>query len=180
MFIEGEKVYIRSQKRNDIPNIVRWKNDLEIAELVRGSAIYTNEGIETRRYEKSMEEFDTIRLIIETKTGEVIGLITLGEIDKPNQKAEIGMLIGEKEYWNKGYGTDTLFTLLNYLFNELDFNRISLEVFDFNARAKRLYEKIGFAVEGLQREGLIQENRKCDIYLMGILKKDFLAKNSLK
>lgn len=174
MFLEGEKVYIRSQKRNDIPLTVKWKNDSEIADMVRGAPIYTNIEMETRRFEKSLEEYDPIRLIIETKKGDIIGLISLTEIDKPNKKAEIGMMIGEKSFWHQGYATDSLQTLIKYLFTELDFNRISLEVFEYNTHAKKLYEKLGFAVEGVQREGLIKEDKKYNIYLMGILKSDFL------
>jgi len=177
MFAEGNKVYVRTLKRSDLAKIVQWKNDPEIAYLVRGCPIQTNLRLESKRFDKTREEGDGTRLMITTKQGEPIGMIALGDIDKTNKKASLGMLIGEKQYWNRGYGSDALIALIDYMFNKLDFNRVSLEVFDYNHRAKRAYEKIGFKVEGVQREGLIQGNEYHDIYLMGITKRDF---NSLR
>ncbi|MHB8172340.1 MAG: GNAT family N-acetyltransferase [Thermincolia bacterium] len=173
MFAEGNKVIVRTLKRSDLVRVVQWKNDPEIAYLVRGVPIHTNLQLENRRFDKVREEGDGTRLLITTKENQPIGLIVLDNIDKNNKKASMGMLIGEKPYWNQGYGTDALVTLLNYMFNKLDFNRVSLEVFDYNLRAKRTYEKIGFKEEGLQREGLLQGNTFHDIYMMGITKRDF-------
>jgi len=165
--------------RNDIPLLVKWKNDPEIADLVRGGPINTTYELESRRYEKGLAEPDVIRLIIETLAEKPIGFISLGEIDKENRKAEVGMLIGEKEYWDRGYGTDALVALLKHLFFKLGLNRVGLEVFEYNHRAKKAYEKIGFKVEGIQRQGLYRDNTYYDILLMGILKEDLL-KNQQK
>ncbi|MDT3699957.1 MAG: GNAT family protein [Thermincola sp.] len=173
MHLNGDKVIIRTMKRPDIPLLVKWKNDDEIADFVRGAPIHTTYDIENRRYEKGLREYDAVRLIIETLPGRPIGFISISDIDKDNQKADLGMLIGEKEYWSQGYGSDTLITLLRHLFFDLGFNRISLEVFEYNTRAKKVYEKIGFKVEGIERQGLLRKNQYYDIYLMGILQEDF-------
>lgn len=175
MILTGAKVNIRKLIRQDVPLLVKWKNDSEIADLVRGGPINTNFDIENRRFEKGLMEHDTMRLIIETHSKRPIGFISVGEIDRENRKAEVGMLIGEKEFWNQGYGTDTLVTLLHYLFTEQGLNRIGLEVFEYNTRAKRAYEKIGFRVEGIQRKGLYRKNKYYDIYLMGILRDEFIG-----
>lgn len=173
MYLTGQKVKIRNLKRPDLPLLVKWKNDPEIADLVRGGPINTSFEIENRRFDRGLNEHDTVRLIVETIDGKPIGFISVSEIDKENQKAEIGMLIGERDFWGQGYGSDSLITLLMHLFVELGFNRIGLEVFEYNTRAKRAYEKIGFKVEGIQRQGLYRNNRYHDIFLMGILKEDF-------
>jgi RimJ/RimL family protein N-acetyltransferase len=173
MYLSGDKVKIRTMKRPDLPLLVKWKNDAEIADLVRGAPINTTYDIENRRYEKGLCEHDAVRLIIETLPGIPIGFITISDIDKENQKADIGMLIGEKEYWDRGYGTDSLVTLLKHLFFDLGFNRIGLEVFEYNTRAKRVYENIGFRVEGIERQGLLRNDKYYDIHLMGILREDF-------
>ena len=175
MILTGEKVKVRNLNRQDIPLLVKWKNDPEIADLVRGGPIHTTFDMECRRFEKSLTEYNTMRMIIETLSRKPIGFISLGEIDRDNRKAEIGMLIGEKEYWDQGYGTDSLITLLDYLFREKCLNRVGLEVFEYNTRAKRAYEKIGFTVEGVQRKGLFRKNAFYDVYLMGILREDFEA-----
>jgi len=175
MILTGEKVKVRNLSRQDIPLLVKWKNDPEIADLVRGGPINTTFEMECRRFEKSLSEYDTMRMIIETLSRKPIGFISLGEIDRENRKAEVGMLIGEKEFWDQGYGTDSLITLLDYLFREKCLNRVGLEVFEYNTRAKKAYEKIGFTVEGLQRKGLFRKNAFYDVYLMGILREDFEA-----
>lgn len=177
MFLQGTKVNVRSLTREDTLNIVKWKSDPEIADLVRGGPIHTTIEIENRRFDRHNEATDTLRLLIETKQKKAIGFISLGEIDKENKKAELGMLIGEKNYWDQGYGTDALIALLDYLFTKLDFNRVSLEVFDYNLRAKKAYEKIGFKVEGVQRQGLFRNGCFHDIFNMGVLKDDFLCLN---
>lgn len=173
MYLNGDKVRIRTMKRPDIPLLVKWKSDAEIADLVRGGPITTTYDIENRRFEKGLSEHDVVRLIIETLPGMPIGFISISEIDKENQKADLGMLIGEKEFWDQGYGTDALITLLKHLFFDLGFNRIGLEVFEYNIRAKKVYEKIGFQVEGIERQGLLHKGKYCDIYLMGILREEF-------
>lgn len=173
MHLSGDKVRIRTMKRPDIPLLVKWKNDAEIADLVRGGPINTTYDSENRRFEKGQMEHDAVRLILETLPGQRIGFISISEIDKENQKADIGMLIGEKEYWDKGYGSDALITLLKHLLFDLGFNRIGLEVFEYNHRAKRVYEKIGFKVEGIERQGLLRKDKYYDIYLMGILREEF-------
>lgn len=174
MNLTGEKVRVKNITRADVPLLVKWKNNPEIADLVRGGPINTTFEIESRRFERGLSESDIIRLMIETLAGKPIGFISLVEIDKDNKKAEIGMLIGEKDYWDNGYGTDALVTLLRHLFFEMDFNRIGLEVFEYNQRAKKAYEKIGFIIEGMQRQGLCRNNKYHDIYLMGITKEDFV------
>lgn len=177
MKLKGEKTIVRKLQRSDIHLMVKWKNDAEIADLVRGAPINTTYELESRRYYAGLEDKDTARFIFETFEGKPIGFLTLGEIDRENRKAELGMFIGEKDYWAKGYGTDCLRVILSYLFNELDFNRVGLEVFEYNERAKKAYLKLGFIVEGVQRQGLYRNNRYFDIYYMGILKDDFIKKH---
>lgn len=177
MLLTGQKVRIRNLTRADIPLLVKWKNDPEIADLVRGGPINTTFEIECRRYERGLGEYDTLRLIIETFSTKPIGFISLGELDKENHKAEVGMLIGEKDCWNQGYGTDALSTLLKHLFLEQGLNRVGLEVFEYNTRARKAYEKIGFKLEGIQRQGLCRKNKFYDIYLMGILREEFVKRS---
>ncbi|HWI54276.1 MAG TPA: GNAT family protein [Desulfobacteria bacterium] len=173
MKLVGEKVVVRNLTRADVPMLVKWKNDPEIADLVRGAPINTTFEIESRRFARGIDDHDTLRLIIETLTGKPIGFISLGDIDRDSHKAEVGMLIGEKEFWDRGFGTEGLKLLIKYLFYEMDFNRIGLEVFEYNTRAKKAYQKIGFKVEGLLRQALFRKNKYYDIFIMGILKQDF-------
>ena len=173
MYLRGEKVIIRSMQKSDLPMVVQWKNDSEIGLMVRGTILQTNINTETRRFEKSQRDFDSIRLTIDQRDGKPIGFIVISELDKLNQKANLGMLIGEKSLWDKGYGTDSLVTLINYLFNDMELNRIGLEVFDYNIRAQKLYEKLGFVKEGIQRQGLFRDGKYSNVIFMGLLKDEY-------
>lgn len=173
LFLEGNLVYIRTLQHSDLPIIVTWKNDPELADLIKGWAIQTNLSIENRRFNKILDMGDSVRLLITIKDGTPIGLIAISDIDKTNKKASLGMFIGNKAFWNKGYGSDALKLMLKYCFRQLDFNRIGLEVFDYNLRAIQMYTKVGFKIEGTQRQGLWRKDQYHDIYLMGILKEEF-------
>jgi len=83
------------------------------------------------------------------------------------------MQIGEKEYWGRGYGTDTMITFLDYLFNELGLHRVYLRVQSYNTRALKCYEKCGFIQEGVLRHHCFTRGKHYDELLMGILRDEF-------
>ncbi|MGQ9667827.1 MAG: GNAT family N-acetyltransferase [Anaerolineae bacterium] len=86
--------------------------------------------------------------VIETTEGEEwlpIGTIGLHRVDWKNRLGVLGIAIGEKRFWNRGLGTKAVRTLLRFAFLELNLHRVELEVYDFNPRAMRCYEKAGFS-----------------------------------
>lgn len=89
----------------------------------------------------------------------------------------MGIGIGEREYWSKGYGTDAMNVILRFAFDELNLYRISLNVFEYNQRAIRSYEKVGFVVEGREREFLRRAGRRWDMIFMGLLREEWAQKN---
>jgi RimJ/RimL family protein N-acetyltransferase len=103
----------------------------------------------------------------------IIGEIGLDGVSWSNGNAWVGISIGEKEYWGKGYGTDALQVLLRYAFTELNLHRINLTVFEYNPRAIRSYEKAGFVHEGRERKALLRGGQRWDMIYMGILRKDW-------
>lgn len=107
----------------------------------------------------------------------LLGDITLSVINWGSREAFVGIGIGERDSWGKGYGTDAMDLILHYGFVELNLQRISLTVFEFNQRALRTYEKAGFRLEGRQRQIMQREGRRWDILYMGILREDWMEKN---
>jgi RimJ/RimL family protein N-acetyltransferase len=91
------------------------------------------------------------------------------------RKARLGVMIGEKEYWSKGYGTDAMLTFLRFGFDEMNLNRIDLTVFDGNERAKACYRKCGFVEEGRLRQDRYSRGAYSDTLIMGILRDEFYA-----
>jgi len=107
----------------------------------------------------------------------LLGDIELSVINWGSREAFVGIGIGEREYWGKGYGTDAMRLILRYAFTELNLRRVSLTVFEFNARAIRSYEKAGFRMEGCQRQVMQREGRRWDIFYMGILQEEWMEQN---
>ena len=112
-------------------------------------------------------------LAIETAEGVHIGNVGLHRIDWKNRNAEPGIAIGEKEYWNRGYGTDAIRTLLGLAFREMNLHRVFLRVDADNARGIRCYEKAGFRQEGTLREAVFKAGIYHDQYVMSILRSEF-------
>ena len=96
-----------------------------------------------------------------------------------NNRAEtfMGIGLGEREDWNKGYGTDAVRLILRFAFLELNVHRVSLSVFEYNPRAKRAYEKAGFVEEGRVRGALLREGRRWDEIFMGVLRPEWMVQH---
>lgn len=85
------------------------------------------------------------------------------------RRAELGIALGDKAYWDGGYGTDTMRTLCRFGFEEMNLHRIELWVFEENVRAQHVYQKVGFTVEGRLRDAMYKAGHYQDGILMGLL-----------
>ena len=110
------------------------------------------------------------------ETGRAIGRIDYEGFDLPARQAELSILIGEKDAWSKGYGSEAITLLLEWLFNDRGAHRVWLEVYPDNTRAQRTYEKVGFVREGTKREASYMDGRWHDEHLYSILKQEFNAR----
>jgi len=122
------------------------------------------DGFESKRYSFS------IRTLAEDKH---IGFFGMW-VDLINGEAWVGIGIGEREFWDKGYGTDMMKLCLQYAFTELNVHRVSLGLHDFNLRALRSYEKAGFRLEGRTRQDVLREGKRNDGLWMGILREEWI------
>jgi RimJ/RimL family protein N-acetyltransferase len=95
----------------------------------------------------------------------------------PNRDAWVAIGLGLSGDWGRGYGTDAMRLLLRYAFCELNLTSMSLVVFGFNGRAQRSYLKVGFKVEGRQRERLRRADQRYEMVFMSILRDEWLAKS---
>ncbi len=181
--IIGERVRFRGVERTDIPRFVEWLNDPEVIEgiLVHYPISQADEeGWFDRMLTRPVDE-RVMGIEVKEPAGEgaapawkLVGTIAFLNIDWRLRSAEFGILIGDKNYWNRGYGTDAVRLLLQHGFTTLNLNRIYLHVFDTNPRAIRAYEKAGFTLEVRERQGEYKHGRYIDVLLMGILKQEFV------
>jgi RimJ/RimL family protein N-acetyltransferase len=106
---------------------------------------------------------------------QLIGHISIREVSWTHGDAWIGMVIGDRENWNRGYGTDALRLALRYAFDELNLHRVTLGVYAYNRRAIHIYEKLGFRIEGVERAAVHREGRRHDAWVMGMLREEWAA-----
>lgn len=174
--IYGERIRMRAPEREDLPMFVEWINDPQVRE---GLMMYLPMSL--AREEKWFEEVlnrppDYQPMVIEVQ--ELDEWIPIGNMgifahDKNAHSVEFGIMIGNKAYWDKGYGTEALQLLLKHCFDTLNLNRVFLRVFETNPRAIRCYEKAGFVHEGRLRQALFKDGAYRDILLMGILREEW-------
>jgi RimJ/RimL family protein N-acetyltransferase len=162
----------------DAAIIAHWSHDAQFWRLAHTVPAYPELA---RQRKQHIEErgLDLKSFAIRTLADDrLIGLIGLYTIFQLHREAFIGIHIGEREFWGKGYGTDALRVLLRYAFEELNLQRISLSVLEGNARAMRSYEKCGFRYEGRERRVWAYDGRRWDEIYMGVLRDEWLAMNN--
>lgn len=175
-WLRGEKIWLRPVEMEDAHLWVTATNDSYVAHftgytlplsLDMAEQLFKNDVI--ANYGKSSYSF-TICPLGENKG---IGLIVLYHVDKINSNAEFGMFIVGDENRGKGYGTDAIYTILDFGFDELPLERIYLTVYDFNLQARQLYTKIGFVHEGTKRKVFRHQGQLHDAHIMAILRDEW-------
>jgi len=166
--IYGTLTRLRRIERDDIPTFVRWFADPEVREfLLLNRPISIAE--EEQWFVQQLQSQNAELFAIETNDGIHIGNIGLHDINWLHRSAEMGIVIGHKQYWGKGYGSDAIRTLLRFAFDEMNLHRVQLTVYEDNARAIRAYEKCGFRHEGRLRDAVYRKGRYYDMLLMSVL-----------
>ena len=157
---------------------VRWQRDTEFHRFADGDPARLNSEKKIKEWiEKQVETgFDQDRYYFSVRTlteDKYIGFLGLW-VDLIHGVAWVGLGIGEREFWGKGYGTDMMKLCLQYAFTELCVARVSLGLHEYNPRALRSYEKCGFRLEGRTRQDILREGRRTDTLWMGILREEWL------
>lgn len=149
----------------------RWYEDSEFLRLVDSEPARPKSAEELKAdSEKHTRGPDIFSFHIRTLENDLlIGFINIHRIEWNNASGWLGMGIGDREYWDRGYGSDALDLILNYAFNELNLYRVGLTVFGYNQRARRVYDKVGFVEEGVQRQALFRDGERHDLTFMGLL-----------
>jgi RimJ/RimL family protein N-acetyltransferase len=175
--IRGERVYLRPAERSDLPTFVRWFADAETGRHLAVRAPFS-EAMEEEWFKRVVEgqgEKHYHFVICLVGDGRPIGAADLRDLDLENGAAAFGISIGEKGEWNKGYGTDALRAICDFGFGQLRLERIWLDVYEPNARARRSYEKAGFTLEGTLRHGHFADGEFVDVMRMALLRDEWLA-----
>jgi RimJ/RimL family protein N-acetyltransferase len=178
--IYGEGLRLRAIDQADLELFVRWLNDPEVtAGLARHLPLSMQEEVHwfNKLMDRPAEERPlTIEILQEGGSWLPIGDLGLFNIDWRSRSAELGIVIGEKNYWDKGYGSEALRVLLEHAYHTLNLNRVYLRVFDYNKRAIRAYEKLGFVLEGRMRQAEFYNGVYVDVLFMSILQSEWTTR----
>ncbi len=141
-----QKVRLRQKKLADAANDYAWRVDPELSSLDAAPALVCSFEEYLKIYAEELNHplRGQCRFAIETLDGEHIGNCGYFDIDEGEGEAELGIMIGERAYWDKGYGADAVITLLNHNFATTKLKRIYLKTLDWNIRAQKCFEKCGF------------------------------------
>jgi len=177
--LSGDLVRLRPQDPGDLDRYLVWLNDPEVTQFLAGAVRYgvtREEEIEWLSRASQRTRPPEIALAIDTLAkGRHIGSIGLHGVSAADRKASLGIVIGEKDCWSRGYGTDAIRTLLRFAFDEMNLNRVWLEVHADNARGIACYRKCGFVEEGRLRSDRYRGGRYVDTVVMGVLADEFRA-----
>lgn len=169
---EGTKVRLRPLERKHLAKCVEWLNDPEVTETLAISEPMSMEE-EQKWYENHLRDKSSKIFAIETLKGEHIGNVGLHDIDTHNRKAELGIFVGEKSLWGKGYGTEAVSLALELAFEGLNLNKVYLRAFITNVRAQRCYERAGFVKEGVLRQDNFKKGVYIDSFIYSVLAEEY-------
>ena len=144
--IIGSKTILRNKKLSDAQNDYTWQKDPELAQLDAVPPLATTYSRYLSGYTSELRHppLDRREFAIETLDGEHIGNCVYYNINETKGETELGIMIGNRDYWDKGYGADAVATLVSHIFRQTSLNRIYLKTLDSNSRAQKCFSKCGF------------------------------------
>jgi len=171
----GRRLYLRPFSRADLLYIQKWSNDSEIRRLT--GEVSPMSGAEAEKFYRELRaDKDRLWFVIVLKRGKrVIGEAGLLRMFRPWRHTDMTIIIGEKDAWGKGYGSEAGRLLLDHAFDRLGFHRVSVGVVGLNERALRFWEGLGFKREGVERDGYYCDNKFSDFVMMSILEGEYRA-----
>jgi diamine N-acetyltransferase len=175
--ITGKRIYLRGWEKSDVPTFLRWFNDPEVTIYL--SNPYPAGSTEQEEHFVSHPREGEQRYCIVTREGDVpIGNCGIFDVNARNRSCEVGIAIGEKAYWNQGYGREVLALLQEIAFEGMGMNRVTLRHTDFNERGHRCYLAAGFVEEGrLRQSEWVKGSFHADV-IMSVLAEEYFARKS--
>lgn len=172
LILKSDKIHLRFITLNDVNDVyLSWLNDNEVMQGIATSG-YTIDNLRSYVSERLTNSDIAFFAIISNDTNEHIGNVKIDFHDKKANVSELGLLIGNKDYWARGVGYAACKLAIDYGFNVMNLRKIYLAVYENNLNAKKLYEKLGFKLEGTLRKHVMADGKFYDKYLMGIFKEE--------
>lgn len=170
----GKKIVLRAFEESDLPLYLETARDMR-------NQLYMNDDIPFpptfKQAQTFLEKFDAskgeyIFAIEELATRSFIGSVIVFQTNWLNRSTSIGISL-HSDWQSQGFGTEIMHTLLQFVFNQMNIRKVKLQVLDFNHRAIRLYEKLGFEVEGTLKQEVFRNNSYHDVMVMALFKENY-------
>jgi RimJ/RimL family protein N-acetyltransferase len=176
--LQGDRVRLTALTKNDLPTVARWYQDAEFLRLFDARLAHPRSEAELAQWlegrHKASDGF--LFAIRRTDSDDLIGYIELDGILWTHQVCGIAACIGDAVDRGKGYGYEAMQLALAFAFHELNLHRVQLTVFSYNERSRALAEKLGFRREGVYREFVQRDGQRHDMYLYGLLRREWEAR----
>lgn len=176
--IEGNNIRLRCLEQGDLPLIANWRNQQQVRRFFFHKGMISVSG-QNKWFERYLQDLAQEIFIAENKAdGKPIGMIGLYHIDHRMHRAEIGStMVGDPESRGKGFATEMIVLLLEYAFVDLNLHRIYAYAIDTNTSSLRVKQKCGFTIEGTLRQDHFTNGQFHDVYIMGILREEWMQNN---
>lgn len=174
----GESARLRAIEADDVPRYQRWLNDPRVRDNL---LLFAPLSLEDERgwFQGLAQDQGRSRYVFAIDAKDESGWAHVGScglesLDWRNRSAALGLFIAPERH-GQGHGTAAIGLLLGFGFDELDLQRIELDVFDYNPRAQRLYERLGFVFEGTRRSAYLHRGERRDVHRMAMLAAEWRA-----
>lgn len=177
-FIVGEKIYLRGLEKKDLAdNMFNWANDSDVTRYMYTGLKPNNLELLEKEYDQLISsDKDVVMAIVDKQTDEHVGNVGLYSINWLYRSAEYRIIIGEKDFWGKGYGLEAAKLIIEYGFDKLNLNKIWLGVNAENSSAVKSYRNAGFVEEGVLRQEIYRNSKYYDAVRMSILREEYYGK----
>ena len=155
MITDG-RIALREKRIADARNDYTWETDPELSYLDAASPVNITFSQYLSEYANQLRNCPPTsrRLAIETLDSKHIGNCSYYDISETRGEAELGILIGDRDYWDRGYGTASVIALIDHIFRQTNISRIYLKTLESNSRAQRCFQKCGFTpYNHMERDG---------------------------
>ena len=173
IFLQGKRIVLRPFIEEDIPIFTKWFNSSELRPFLLGNFPLTT--IAEKQFMQQIKDNknNSIVFLVIVVAKKVIGIVSLNKINWQNRTAVSGTVIGETDYWDKGYGTEAKMIFLNYAFNTLNLRKICSDVIEYNKRSLSYSKKCGYKIEGRFKKQIFKKGRYWDEIALAVFKKDW-------
>lgn len=177
----GSTVRLTAVSKEDLPALARWYADAGFLRLMdaRAARPQTQEELGKWLEEAQKDPNGYLFGVRPLDSDELLGFIEVDGILWGQGVGWLGVGIGQRDRWGKGIGTEAMRLALDFAFGELNLHRVQLTVFEYNDRAIAVYERLGFRREGVYRECLHRDGRRYDMYLYGLLRREWEARQTV-